>query len=87
MFLILTAVPDFRISIEEIIAEADKVAVRSTLQGTHSASFLGIPASGRPISTNRIDVFRLEGGKIIESWQNWDNWNLMTQIGAYRLPG
>ena len=87
MFLILTAVPDFRISIEEIVAEADKVAVRSTLYGTHSASFLGIPASGRPITTNRIDVFRLEGGKIIESWQNWDNWNLMTQIGAYRLPG
>jgi predicted ester cyclase len=61
-------VPDLRITIEDVIAEADKVAVRSTIRGTPTAPFLGVPPSGRPMTFGAIDVRRIADGRVVEGW-------------------
>ncbi|KYC43751.1 hypothetical protein WA1_00880 [Scytonema hofmannii PCC 7110] len=82
LWLLLSAFPDFRITIRTMIAENDKVAVVSTLYGTHQGSLMGIPSSNKPVSIIKADIFRIEHGKIAEIWQNGDYIGLMQQIGA-----
>lgn len=82
LWLILSALPDFRISIKTMIAEGDKVAVISTLSGTHQGVLMGIAPSNKPVSIIKADIFRVANGKIVEIWQNGDYIGLMQQIGA-----
>ena len=60
--------PDYSMTVNDIIAEGDKVYVLSTKTGTHKGDFLGIPATGNQISVFRFALYRLEDGKIAESW-------------------
>lgn len=64
--------PDYSMTINDIIAEGDKVYVLSTKTGTHKGDFLGIPATGNQISAFRFALYRLEDGKIAESWVGED---------------
>lgn len=74
-------------TIEDVIAEDDRVAVRWTNSGTHVAEFLGIPATGRSFSIAGIDIYRLEDGKLAEHWHVVDMYAQMIQLGLLPAPG
>jgi steroid delta-isomerase-like uncharacterized protein len=80
------AFPDMRFTVEDMIAEGDKVACRLTLRGTHRGTFQSVAASGVQISMTGIDVLRFEGGKLVERWGEFDDLSLLRQIGAKTLP-
>jgi len=79
----MAAMPDYNVSIDDLIAEGDRVAARFTMRGTHTgADFLGLPASGRKINVTGISIFRIADGKIAEHWANEDALGLLQQLGA-----
>lgn len=80
------AFPEFLLTIEDTIAEGDKVAARWTAQLTHRGDQLGIPATGRQATITGIAIVRIKDGKIIEAWNNWDIFGLMQQLGAMQPP-
>jgi steroid delta-isomerase-like uncharacterized protein len=59
----LTAVPDMRATIQDMVAEGDKLAVRWTVQGTHRGELLGIPPTGKPVRFSGISIYRLAAGR------------------------
>jgi steroid delta-isomerase-like uncharacterized protein len=71
---------------EDTIAEGDKVVIRWSSRGTHRGEFLGIPPTGKATTTTGIDIFRVEGGRLAELWQNWDQLGLLQQLGALPAP-
>ena len=77
-----TAFPDCRVTVEDVIAEGDKVVARWRLAGTHKGEFLGVPPTGRQANLTGIAIFRITGGKIAEQWENHDDLGLMQQLGA-----
>jgi steroid delta-isomerase-like uncharacterized protein len=79
---LLTAFPDMRWSVDEQIAEGDKVLTRFTWTGTHRAPFFGVPATGRPVTVWGMVIDRLEQGKIKETRILMDALGLMKQLGA-----
>jgi steroid delta-isomerase-like uncharacterized protein len=82
------AFPDFRATVEDIVAESDKVVVRQTWSGTHTGGdFMGVPAAGGRISVGVIDIIRIEGGKFAEHWGVMDVMGMMQQLGAIPSPG
>src|SRR5689334_1583027 len=72
------ALPDVKFTLESIIAEDDKVATRWTIRGTHQGPLLGIPATGKPVTTTGMSLLQLRDGKIIA------NWNEVDLLGALR---
>lgn len=77
-----TAFPDLKFTIEDMITEDDKVAIRLTMTGTHKGELLGIAPSGNRVDVMTIAIYRFDGGKIVETWGVRDNLKLMQQIGA-----
>lgn len=77
-----SAFPDLRITIEDQIAEGDKVVTRWTAVGTQDGDLPGFPASGRTSTITGIGIDRIDGGKIVETWGNWDTLGMMQQLGA-----
>ena len=82
----LDAIPDFRVTIEEMVAEGDKVAVRRSYEGTHRGELLGIPATGKRLQFGGISIFRLADGRIAEHWEQLDRLALMQQLGVVPAP-
>ena len=80
------AFPDLTLTVEDTITEADKVAVKTTMRGTHKGPFAGRPASGNPIEVGGCDVFRVRDGRIVEAWWLGDSGSLFMQIGAIPAP-
>ena len=85
--MFLAGLPDLRVTIEELVADADKVAVRRSYMGTHQGELLGIPPTGKHVRISGISIFRLAGGKIAEQWEQLDRLALMQQLGALPTPG
>jgi steroid delta-isomerase-like uncharacterized protein len=83
----LAGIPDLRITIEELVAEGDKVAVRRSYAGTHRGPLLGIPPTDKQLQLGGISIFRLAGGKITEQWEELDQLALMQQLGVLPTPG
>jgi steroid delta-isomerase-like uncharacterized protein len=83
----LAGIPDLRVTIEELVAEGDKVAVRRSYAGTHRGELLGIPPTGKQVRISGISIFRLAEGKIAEHWEQLDRLALMQQLGALPTPG
>jgi steroid delta-isomerase-like uncharacterized protein len=75
--------PDFRATIEDMIAEGSKVAVRFTFRGTHQGDFVGIPPTSKQVTMQGIDILRVENGKVTELWGQEDMLGLMQQLGAF----
>ena len=69
----LDAFPDGQWTVEDLIAEGDKVVVRWKMQATHEHPFRGIAPGGKPVTINGITILRLVDGKIVERWVNWDS--------------
>ena len=81
-----TAFPDFHMTIEDLIAENDKVVARFTETGTHQGEFMGIAPTGRRMSVTEIGILRLVDGKVVESWYEVDMLGLMQQLGVFPPP-
>jgi steroid delta-isomerase-like uncharacterized protein len=77
-----TAMPDLNVTIEEIFASGDFVATRWTARGTNDGELMGMPPTGNrvEITGNSIDRFDAEG-KLVETWDQWDNAGFMAQLG------
>jgi steroid delta-isomerase-like uncharacterized protein len=76
------AFPDGQYTIEDVVAEEDRVVARTTFNGTHQAEMQGIPATGTAVSMVSITIFRLDNGKIAEGWLANDNLGMMQQLGV-----
>lgn len=74
--------PDLRITIDDLIAEGDKVVERWTLRSTHKGEFMRIPATGNKMEVTGTTTYRIAGGKIAESWWNADSLGMMQQLGV-----
>jgi steroid delta-isomerase-like uncharacterized protein len=68
------AFPDGRNTTDDLIADEERVAQRWTYRGTHQGAFQGIPPTGRQVTLTGISIWRVEGGKIVESWHELDTW-------------
>lgn len=75
-------IPDFNWTIEDMVAEGDKVVIRVILRGTHNGEFMGVAPTGKKVSQTVISIYRIAGGKIIEGWAVMDTLGLMQQLGA-----
>ena len=75
------AFPDLKVSVEDMIAEGDKVAGRITFAGTNTGEFMGSPATNKAISIEEIHIVRIVGGKMVEHWGLADEMGMMTQLG------
>ena len=81
------AFPDGRMTIEDMVAEGDRVATRKTFRGTHQGELMGIPPTGKAVAIGLIDLVRLADGKVVESWSVADDLGLLQQLGAFAPPG
>ncbi len=81
------AFPDMTMTIDDQVAEGDKVVSRLTASGTHLGDYVGMPATGKSFSIGVIDVFRIEGGMIVERWGQSDDMGMMQQLGVIPPPG
>lgn len=80
------AFPDLSLRVEDQIAEGDRVVTRWSARGTHEGDFMGIPATGKEGATTGITIDRIEGGKVVETWTNWDTLGLLQQLGVVPEP-
>lgn len=80
------AFPDWRATIDELVAEGDRVVVRWTGQGTHRGEWSGVAATNRQVTTTGIDVEHIVDGKIVDEHSNVDMLGFMRQIGALATP-
>ena len=74
--------PDIKWTIEDMVTENDKVAVRFIMKGTHQGTFFGVPATKKTIVVQAMNLYRLAGDQIIEEYGQPDMLGLLTQIGA-----
>jgi steroid delta-isomerase-like uncharacterized protein len=80
------AFPDVHFTIDEQIAEGDKVVTRWSAHGTHQGELAGLPATGKSSTVTGIAVDRIVNGKIAESWGIFDEFGMMQQLGAIPMP-
>ncbi len=80
------AFPDLRMTLDELIAEGEKVSYRWTARGTHQGEFLGIAPTGKQMTTTGIVIERLTNGKFTEGWTSSDTLGLMRQLGGIPEP-
>jgi predicted ester cyclase len=77
------ALPDIHNTVESVIGEGDLVSARWTGTGTHTGeALMGIPASGAGVRAHGTYTFRFSGDRIAEIWNNWDNLNVLQQMGG-----
>jgi steroid delta-isomerase-like uncharacterized protein len=78
----LTAFPDLHFTVEDMIAEGDKVVARLTVHGTHQGAFMGIPPTGKHTTVTAIEIIRFADGKSVEHWAEIDFMSLLQQLGV-----
>jgi predicted ester cyclase len=78
--MVHAAFPDWRHTIDDLVAEGDKVVVRNTLFGTHRGEFMGIAPTGKQIRQAGFDLFRIQDGKVIEHWGEYDWMGFFQQL-------
>jgi steroid delta-isomerase-like uncharacterized protein len=86
MMPVFEAFPDMNWDIQDIIANGDKVIVRSIVTGTHKGDMQGIPATGIKVNVGCIVIYRLQDGKIVEEWAEEDMLGMMMQLGMELKP-
>jgi steroid delta-isomerase-like uncharacterized protein len=82
-----SAFPDGRTTIEDLIAEGDKVAYRWAYRGTHQGELMGIAPTGKEVTITGITIDRISGGRIEEEWNNFDQLGMLQQLGVVPAPG
>jgi steroid delta-isomerase-like uncharacterized protein len=81
------AFPDFKATIDDMVAEGDKAVIRMTWRGTHRGEFMGIPPTSKSMSIGVIDIVRFAGDKVVEHWGLMDSMSMMQQLGVVPAPG
>lgn len=81
------AFPDATLTVEDMVAEGDKVAARFSIRGTHKGPILGIPATGKQVEFPGMAMYRVAGGKIVDEWARDDMLTMLQQLGAVRQFG
>lgn len=81
------AFPDVHVTILDLISEGDKVVGRLQVSGTNTGSFAGQPPTGKKVTFHSIRIYRIVGGKLVESWAMQDRLGLMEQLGFVRAVG
>ena len=84
---IRTGFPDIKATVNDVISQGDKVVCHVTMRGTHKGTFLDIPATGREINVNAIDIMEFREGKASAHWGVTDNLTMMTQLGIVPARG
>ena len=80
--VLLRAYPDLHVTVEDVIAEGDKVVCRNTVTGTHRGEYRGLAPTGRSVTYREIFIFRFAGGRIAEIWGVVDVFAQLKQLGA-----
>lgn len=80
------AYPNLQVSIEDMVAEGDKVVTRWSAQGTHQGELMGVPPTGKDVLITGIAMDRFKGGKSIEHWEIVDQAGMMQQLGVMPSP-
>ena len=75
------AFPNMEIVVEDMVAEGDKVAARCLVRGKHEGDFMGRAATQSPIDFSGMTIVRIDNGKIIEAWNNFDFMTMHRQLG------
>lgn len=78
----LGAFADMKCTVEDMVAEGDKVAVRWTWSGKHTGEYMGIAPTGKQVTMTGVSIIHIAGGKIVEEWDESDNLGFMEQLGA-----
>ena len=86
LVMLRAAFPNLRITIDELVAEGDKVAVRLTACGDHQGAFQGLPPTGRRVAWEGISMLHIADGQVVERWFHADVLGLREQLGA-AAPG
>jgi len=76
------AFPDLEVAIEDMIAAGDKVVTRWTARGTHRGALWGIEPTGKEVTITGIGIARVDDGRIVEAWTNWDTLGFLQQLGV-----
>ena len=82
----LNAFPDSHVTIDDMIAEGDRVVTKKTFTGTHTGDFAGIPATGKTVTLQYVDIMRVREGRIVEHWLSMDQLSFMRQLGVIPAP-
>jgi steroid delta-isomerase-like uncharacterized protein len=77
-----TAFPDFKLTVEQLVADEDNVAFAYTATGTHKGDFMGVAPTGKSIKIRGMQISKFEDGKMIERWGSSDELGLLKQIGV-----
>jgi len=80
--MLRAAFPDFQVTVEDVISEGNKVAVRGVAGGTHKGELMGIPPTGRRVTVTLIDINRIENGRLVERWGETNMLGMMQQLGV-----
>ncbi len=80
------AFPDLYHTIDDVVGESDRAAVRFTLRGTQTGDFMGLPATGEPVVISAIAILRIVDGKVTELHGEFDQLGLLQQLGAVSAP-
>jgi steroid delta-isomerase-like uncharacterized protein len=78
----LAAFPDGKHTIDDMIVEGDKVVTRITYRGAHTGDLMGIPPTGKHVTTSAMTIDQIAGGKIVETWRLFDQMGMMQQLGV-----
>jgi C-1 hydroxylase len=81
----INAFPDWYETVEDIVAEGDKVWVLLAYKGTHKGEFMGLAPTGKRIAAKAVDIYRIVDGKLAEYWNVTDNLNIFKQVGAVEV--
>jgi predicted ester cyclase len=81
-----SAISNRKVTIEDSVAEGDRVATRFTISGTHTGSFMGIAPTGKTIHVSASGIFRIVDGKATDNWVNFDALGMLQQLGAVPMP-
>jgi len=81
-----SAISNRKVTIEDSVAEGDRVAMRFTISGTHTGSLMGIAPTGKTIQVSASGIFRVVDGKATDNWVNFDALGMLQQLGAVPMP-
>ena len=83
----LAGFPDWHGTVDDVMVDGDKVINRWSGHGTNTASFMGMPATGKAVTMTGITIFRIAGNKIVEEWTEGNQLGLMQQLGVIPVGG
>jgi predicted ester cyclase len=81
-----TAFPDVTVTVEDLLADGDKVVARVSIRGTHQGALRNVSATGKPFTGMAINIFRIVNGKIVEHWGLADRLGTLQQLGVVTVP-